>query len=180
MDELTLIEKCVKNDIKAQRILFDTWYHKMFNVALRYLNNREDAEDTVAVTFKKVFENINRFKFENTNCLGKWIVTITINESLRHLALKKPLEYKETMGIYDLQTYDYFDENIDFEILLELIRSMPDGYRVVFNLFVMEKYSHAEIAETLGVSVSTSKSQLFKARQYLIEKLKKMKIYEVG
>jgi RNA polymerase sigma-70 factor (ECF subfamily) len=144
------------------------------------LINKEDTEDVVAITFRKVFENINRFKPEGNGSLGKWIVTIAINEAIRHLSTRDTLVLYENYNSLDIQTQEDFDCDVDFEFLLTLIDQMPEGYRIVFNMYVMEKYTHAEIAEILGISISTSKSQLHKARGFLMKQLQKNKIYEMG
>lgn len=180
MEEAQLIAKCIANERNAQRMLFDLWYTRLFHAALRYLNNREDAEDAVSAAFARVFRNIHSFRNEGNGSLGKWMFKIVVNESLRILSFKKPLVFQESFTGSELEATEDIAGNIDFEFLLSMVNQMPDGYRIVFNLYVIENFNHNEIAEMLGISVSTSKSQLFKARQSLISQLKKLQTYEMG
>lgn len=175
MDDLTLIEECVKNNPKAQRALFDKFAPKMFAVCLRYAKDREQAEDVLQDGFVKVFSKLKEFKSEGS--FEGWIRRIMVNTALDQIR-----KNNKTLG--DINTDDVaykihdnehlVTDSLMAEDLLKLINAMPEGYKVVFNMFAIEGYSHAEIANTLGISENTSKSQYSRARAYLREKLEKV------
>ncbi len=151
----------------------------MFNISKRILVNNHDVEDVLIVSFTKVFDNIHRFEYRGEDSLDKWIKTIVINESIRLLNKGNQVIYNESMAEYE----KYMDENqiefdtVDTEQIYSIIENMPAGYRLVFNLFAVEGYTHKEISELLNISENTSKSQLRKARLYIIEKLDKTQNY---
>jgi RNA polymerase sigma-70 factor (ECF subfamily) len=180
LNERTLIKYCLEGNQLAQRQLFDAYFGKMFYVAMRYLSDKTDAEDVLAEAFKRIFAKLNNFRYDGEGSLGRWIKTIVINESLRALSQKKRLVYIEDLAVLKPEVDKQFDESLDMEYLMSEIQLLPDGYRVVFNLYVMENYTHPEIAEMLKISVSTSKTQLYKARQHLIKQLNKQREYELG
>ncbi len=138
-------------------------------VCLRYMKGREDAEDVLLEGFYKVFKNLKKFTYENDNAFYGWVKKIMVNEALMKLRKNKEIQIlaiNEDMDrdidvspLSDLHTAD----------LLNVIRTIPVGYRTVFNLYEVEGYSHQEISKKLGVSVGTSKSQLFKAKKQLRE-----------
>jgi RNA polymerase sigma-70 factor, ECF subfamily len=178
LEEKDLISKCIHRNARAHKLLFEKYHRKMYYVALRYLSNKEDAEDALTEAFIRILNKIGSFRYQGEGSLTKWIKTIVINESLRALTKKKRLVYQEDLKEVNIETDDDIEGNIDMEYLLSLVQSMPDGYKIVFNLYVVENYTHNEISELLGITVSTSKSQLYKARNYLMLQLKKQKIYE--
>jgi len=149
-------------------------------VACRYLSCKEDAEDALTEAFIRIFKNIGSFQYNGEGSLIKWMKTIVIHESLRIVERKKRIVYREEWGEEDILLTDDIEENIDMEYIISLVQSMPDGYRIVFSLYVIEGYCHKEIAALLGISVSTSKSQLFKARNYLMVQIHKLRMYEMG
>jgi RNA polymerase sigma-70 factor (ECF subfamily) len=164
----------------AQRQLFDAYFGKMFYVAMRYLSDKNDAEDVLAEAFSRIFAKLSNFCYDGEGSLGRWIKTIVINESLRALSKKQRLVYLDDLTVLKPEADEQFDDRIDMEYLMSAIQSLPDGYRVVFNLFVLENYTHPEISEMLNISVSTSKTQLYKARQHLIKQFNKQREYEMG
>jgi RNA polymerase sigma factor (sigma-70 family) len=180
LEEKELILRFLNHKTEAQKLLFEKYYRKMYCVAFRYLSVREDAEDALVEAFVRILNNINSFRYNGEGSLEGWIKTIVINESLRNLSKKKRIVYQEDMNETNIESDEDIEGNIDMKYLLTLVESMPQGYRIVFNLYVVEAYSHKEISELLDISVSTSKSQLYKARHYLILQLKKQKIYEMG
>lgn len=174
MDDATLIKECVKGNAKAQRFLFDKFAPKMLTVCIRYAKNKSDAEDVLQDAFIKVFNKINEFKKEGS--LEGWIRRIMVNTSLDQI--RKNIKFSNDTDLeavsYKLENNDFTFENLVSEDLLKLINSMPNGYRVVFNMFAIEGYSHQEIASTLGVTENTSKSQYLRARNFLKKELEKI------
>lgn len=170
-----LIEECRKGSKKAFRELYRKYASVMLGICARYSNNINDAEDILQEGFMKVFNKIGSFRSEGS--FEGWIKRIMINTAINHY--HKNLKHHHHVDINDIQEKlpDDEDEKIDPElpvskdIILAIVQNMPEGYKFVFNMFVFEGYSHAEIAKKLGVSVNTSKTQLFKARQYLQKKI---------
>ena len=169
-----LIKHCRTGNQLAQSILFDANYKQMYNLSMRILANHHDVEDVLIVSFTKVFSNIRKFDYRGENSLNKWIKTIVINESIRYVNAKNRIKYDDDLPEYELSTaIDQGLEDIDIEQVYSIIETMPAGYRMVFNLFALEGYSHKEIAELLNITENTSKSQLRKARMHIIEKISK-------
>ncbi len=173
MDDATLIFECTKENAKAQRILFDKYSKKMFAVCMRYAKNAQQAEDVLQDGFVKVFSNIKNFKQEGS--LEGWIRRIMVNTSLDQIRKNEKFsnDYSLDDVGYKIQNNDFIIENLQAEDLLNIIKKMPNGYKVVFNMFAIEGYSHSEIAENLGVSESTSKTQYLRARLYLKDQIEK-------
>jgi RNA polymerase sigma-70 factor (ECF subfamily) len=174
MDDATLIKECVKGNAKAQRFLFDKFAPKMLTVCIRYAKYKSDAEDVLQDAFIKVFNKISEFK--NEGSLEGWIRRIMVNTSLDQI--RKNSKFSNDTDLeavsYKLENNDFTFENLISEDLLKLINSMPNGYRIVFNMFAIEGYSHQEIASTLGVTENTSKSQYLRARSFLKKELEKI------
>ncbi len=174
MDEALLVSECVKGNARAQRELFDKFARKMMTVCLRYSKNTEQAEDVLQDGFVKVFFKLKDYKGEGS--LEGWIRRIMVNTALDQI--RKDLKFSNNSSFddvgYKLNYNDFTFENLVAEDLMKMVQSMPNGYRMIFNLFAIEGYSHAEIAETLGISENTSKSQYSRARAYLKERLEKM------
>lgn len=173
MDDSTLIKECVNGNARAQRLLFDKFARKMFSVCLRYAKNEEQAEDVLQDGFVKVFVKLKDFK--NEGSLEGWIRRIMVNTALDQIR-KNSKQLGDTniddVG-YKIENNDFIVENMMAEDLMKMVQAMPDGYKVVFNMFAIEGYSHSEIADTLGISENTSKSQYSRARAYLRERLEK-------
>ena len=167
MDDLTLVNECAKGNSKAQRALFDKFAPKMLAVCQRYLRNNQEAEDVLQDGFVKVFQKIVDFKMEGS--LEGWIRRIVVNTALdtirRNKKLLDDVQVEEVQ--YKVSFTDHQFDGMDLAQLMKLINEMPDGYRVVFNMFAIEGYSHKEIADTLGVTENTSKSQYSRARAFL-------------
>ncbi|MCH2223191.1 MAG: RNA polymerase sigma factor [Crocinitomicaceae bacterium] len=175
MDELTIVDKCVEGDQMAQRKLFEMFAPKMLGVCLRYAKNREQAEDVLQDGFVKVFTKIKAYKKEGS--LEGWIRRIMVNTSLDQI--RKNAKFMNNVSMNDIDYKVEFDgqilSSLMEEDLLNLIKDMPVGYRMVFNMFAIEGYSHKEIAEKLSISENTSKSQYSRAKAYL-----RIKIEELG
>jgi RNA polymerase sigma-70 factor (ECF subfamily) len=163
-----LIEECRKGNSRAQFSLYNQYSKAMYNVAYRMLNNREDAEDILQETFVDCFRKINSFRFEST--FGAWLKRILINKCINHLQRKK-IDLTLTD---DLPTNIYEDEDetvYDISKIINSIGMLPDGYRVILSLYLLEGYDHSEIAQILGISESTSKSQYSRAKEKLRSQL---------
>ncbi|MCF8416596.1 MAG: sigma-70 family RNA polymerase sigma factor [Crocinitomicaceae bacterium] len=171
MDDTTLVIECVKGNPRAQRMLFDRFSSKMLGVCLRYAKDSEQADDILQDGFVKVFTKLKDFK--NAGSLEGWIRRVMVNTALDQIRKNgKTLGDVSVEDVqYKIENNDHIAEQLMAEDLLKLINSMPDGYKVVFNMFAIEGYTHNEIADTLGISESTSKSQYSRARAYLRERI---------
>jgi RNA polymerase sigma factor (sigma-70 family) len=173
--EEQLVKACQKADPKAQKRVYEKYASKMMAICKRYLPDEMEAEDVMIDGFMKVFDKINTFKLEGS--FEGWIKRIMVNEALMCLRSKK----KEGFSIgLDQIGYDeepqYSESNLGVEELMKIIEMLPTGFRTVFNLYAIEGYSHAEIAEELNISEGTSKSQLSRARVILQNMVNKQEI----
>lgn len=173
MTEYELIKGCLKQDISCQRTLFEQLSGKMYTVCLRYANDHMEAEDMLQDGFIRVFNNLHQFKFEGS--FEGWVRRVVVNCALKHLQ-KKRIQFTELKESYFENTSEesYAFSNLGEEELLKLIGQLPDGYRIVFNLNVIEGYSHEEIGKMLHIQPSTSRSQLVKARKMLQNQIVQM------
>ncbi len=173
-EDTTLVQACLKGDPRAQKALFEKFAAKMFAVCLRYMSNHDDAQDALQDGFVKVFSKLIDFK--NEGVLEGWIRRVIVNTCLD--AIRKNAKTKFDVSLDDVSyKLDYIDtgmEHLEVEELMKLIQSMPNGYRIVFNLYAIEGYTHKEIGERLGVNENTSKSQYLRARAFLRERLEKI------
>lgn len=164
--EEQLVRACQKADPRAQRRVYEKYSSKMLGVCYRYVHDDFEAEEIMVEGFVKVFERISQFKLEGS--FEGWIRRIMVNEALMYLRSKKRMGWE--VG-YDDVIYEpspqQFNTDLEVEDLLSIIEKLPTGYRTVFNLYAIEGYSHEEIAKTLGITESTSKSQLHRARALL-------------
>lgn len=174
MEDTLLVKECAKGSSKAQRALFDKFAPKMMAVCLRYVKGKQEAEDVLQDGFVKVFQKIVEFKMEGS--LEGWIRRIMVNTALDSIRKNKKLlddiQVEEVQ--YKVSFTDHGFDEMHVQVLQDLIEAMPDGYRVVFNMFAIEGYSHKEIADTLGVTENTSKSQYSRARAFLRTQLEKL------
>lgn len=170
----TLIEQCKKGNRNDQYRFFQLYADHVFRVCLRYMGNKPEAEDCVSRTFLNVFNNMIYVSFENEKMLLAWMRKIAVNECL--MSLRKKVKNMDVFveGEPIIDDKQDFLSNIEASYLLEIIQSLPVGYRTVFNLYAIEGYTHEEIGQQLGIAIGTSKSQLNRARSLLQEKLKKM------
>lgn len=143
----------------------------MMGVCLRYMRNQEDAEDVLLEGFYKVFSNLENFSYESEIAFFGWVKRIMVNESLMKLRKNRDIQILAINEDLDEEVDISPLEGLNTSYLLRLIQSIPIGYRTVFNLYEIEGYSHEEIAQKLSISKGTSKSQLFKAKKLLREKL---------
>lgn len=170
MNEAELINNCKKQLAASQKLLYDTYANKMLSVCMRYINDKAEAEDVLQEGFIKIFANINHFRSEGS--FEGWMRRIFVNTALSALRVKQ-IKFAENMDHhlnYSQVEPSVFDK-IGAQEIFELIRSLPNGYRIVFNLFAIEGYSHKEIGEMLNITESTSRTQFLKARNTLKEKI---------
>ena len=142
----------------------------MYNICIRMLRNKVDSEDILQEAFVKAFRNLDSFRTGSP--FGPWLKRIVINSCIDFLKKRKLIFADDELEIADITDADSEKMDIDPAIIHEAIKELPDGARVVFNLFILENYKHKEIADMLGISESTSKSQYQRARSILQEKLK--------
>lgn len=176
LNEEKLIERCLANNRHAQEFLYNQHYQDLYIIAMRYLSDHHDAEDAITLAFTKTYTNLNKFTFQGQGSLGKWIRTILINESIKLLKKRKLINFKEDLQYLNIQTdsANGLEQMLAAE-LITLIERLPTGYRTIFNLFIIEGYTHKAIAELLHISESTSKTQLKKARSSLMNSINKEK-----
>ena len=180
-----LVEGCKKKDRQAQKELYERFSPVLFGIALRYTGNRDDAQDLLHDGFLKIFDKINKYNF--TGSFEGWIKQVFINFVIDWLKKKKHVEYRDEIRN---ESYNELVDNnfntleeselskLKIEILLKMIDKLPPAYKLVFNMYVFEGYSHKEIGEFLGISENTSKSNYSRAKQKLrnlIEKYLKTK-----
>ena len=164
-----LIEDCRKGNGKAQSKLYHQYARAMYNLAYRILNNREDAEDILQETFVDCFRNLDSFRFEST--FGAWLKKILINKCINHIKRKKiDLELCENLPVDVAEEEE--DAVYDTGKIFKGIETLPDGYRIILTLYLLEGYDHTEISQILGITESTSKSQYSRAKEKLRTLLK--------
>jgi RNA polymerase sigma factor (sigma-70 family) len=170
-----LIDGCKDGDQKAQFQIYKLYYKAMYNTSLRIVNDTMEAEDIMQESFLSAFEKIETYS--GTVSFGAWLKKIVINRSLDALNKKKAVfeDIESHIGIRDESQDDserYQEIDIRVEEVKEAIERLPDGYRVILSLYLLEGYDHDEIAEILSINSSTSRSQLSRAKQKLIGELK--------
>lgn len=179
--EQDIISACIDNDSRAQKILFENYAPKMLGVCARYCSNMEDAKDALHEGFIKVFQRIENFK--GTSTLETWMTRLMINTSIDHFKKStKYLHFEDSEKVHEYGNDDtsYIlnledEEEVRLSDLHKIIAQLPDGYKMVFNLYAIEGYSHNDIAKELKISTGTSKSQLARARM-MLKKLVKEQI----
>lgn len=165
--EQDIIKGCVAGKREFQKKLYETHAGKMFFVCIRYCKNREEAEDILQEGFIKVFKYISSFKFEGS--FEGWVRRIMVNTAIEHIRKNKQahaFEDVENIVEHPESTLN-ITGRLDEKELVRMVHMLPDGYRTVFNMYVIEGYSHKEIAGMLGIAEGTSKSQLSKAKEFL-------------
>lgn len=170
LTEEELLEGCRKGKASSQRGLYDRLAPKMLGVCLRYIKDREEAEHVMIGGIVKVFEKLDQFKSEGS--FEGWVRRIIVNDCLMYIRKNRNMSLQTDIETAtDSPNLSIMEDALDKEDLLKLIGELPVGYRTVFNLYAIEGYSHAEIAEQLDISENTSKSQLSRARKWLQTRL---------
>ena len=171
--EAQLIVALKRGESRAHKVVYERFSGKMLAVCTRYCANRDDAEEVMLDGFMRVFEKIEQFREEGS--FEGWIRRVMVTESLMFLRKAKQWRQEVPMDEVTIEPdYEWADTAVNENDLMRLVNQLPDGYRTVFNLYAIEGYAHAEIAEMLGISEGTSKSQLSRARMMLQANLKKM------
>lgn len=166
-----LIEEVVAGNRRSFGILYKKYEQQLYAVCLRYASNRNDAQDMFQEGLIRLFKNLNKYDSNKGEFLP-WAKRVMVNVCLNKLRSQKSTP--PTLGLEIVQLTQFDESIIDrlsFREMVALIQQIPDGYRSVFNLYVMDGYSHAEIAEKLEISVGTSKSQLSKAKKYIAKRI---------
>lgn len=170
-----LIINCKKNDAKAQSQIYKLFSSKLFSLCLKYSKNYAEAQDNLQDAFVTIFKKIDQFSHKGS--LEGWMKRITINTALQRY---------RSVGVFDIVNEDQIEDvaveinedSVSLDFLLGIIQDLPDRYRLVFNLYVLDDYSHKEIADMLDISTGTSKSNLARARMILKEKIEYYKSRE--
>ncbi len=170
--EKELLRQIKKGDAEARYLVYKRYIRYLSAVCSRYISNDEDIKDVLQESFLKIFSTIDTFAYQGEGSLKAWMSRIVLNESLKWLKQNQRLELTELSDKeLDIPNDDPDTEGVPTDVIYQLIRSLPDGYRTVFNLYVIEEKSHREIADILGIKESSSASQLHHAKAMLAEKI---------
>ncbi len=170
-----LLDGCCRGDRLYQKQLYELFYGKMMSVCLRYAKDHEEAKDMLNEGFMKVFKNIQKYKA--THSLESWIRRIMINNAIDHYRkYKKHRNQIDITEVYDYSNDETISSDLSVQEIMKLIQKLSPAYKTVFNLYVVDGYNHREIAEKLGISEGTSKSNLSKARAKLQQMIKSAQI----
>lgn len=172
MDLNQLINDCKDNDRKAQEQLYRLYSSKLFSVCLKYSRNYIEAQDNLQDGFLLIFNKIEQYSFKGS--FEGWLKRVMINHVLQQYRTQTFLSLVNE-DVADDADLEIDDDMVSLEFLLKIVQELPDRYRLVFNLYVNDDYSHAEIAEMLSITVGTSKSNLSRARMILKEKIEQHK-----
>lgn len=170
-----LIQKCKKNDTKAQSEIYKLYSSKLFSICLKYSRNYVEAEDSLQESFLTIFDKIAQFKDKGS--FEGWIKRITINTVLQRYRDKSVINLVNE-DIKDDKEVVIEDTELSLDFLLKIVQELPDRYRLVFNLYVLDDYSHKEIASLLNITVGTSKSNLSRAKKLLKDQIENYRLNE--
>ena len=175
----SLVSGCKAMDRKAQEKLYQLTASKMLGVCMRYTNNRAEAEDILQTGFVRVFTRMDSYRSEGA--FEGWIRKIMVNTAIESFRRNKRMVQAEDIQELAEENAPGFDvDELAYADLLNIVQQLPAGYKIVFNMYAIEGYSHREIAEALDISESTSKSQLLRAREWLKKRIKLLEggVYE--
>jgi RNA polymerase sigma factor (sigma-70 family) len=165
-NEGELIKGCVRRERSAQKHLYETFSSKMYTLCCRYVKDSMEAEDVLVTAFTKILDRIDQYKGEGS--FEGWIRRVVVNEALTYLRRNRSMYIETELEAADREPdYQNISDHLEAEDLMNMIQELPAGYRIVFNLYAIDGYSHKEIADQLNISENTSKSQLSRARVYL-------------
>lgn len=172
-DEEQMLRKARNGDNVALKRLYSQNVRYLTAMCSRYLCNDEDIKDVLQESFIKIFSSLDDFEYRGRGSLKAWMGRITLNETLKHIKANSRLDIVDMEGEkFEASDDDLITDQIPSEVLHRFIQELPDGYRTVFNLYVIDDKSHKEIAQILGIKQSTSASQLHKAKAMLARKIK--------
>ncbi|MBB4118355.1 MAG: RNA polymerase sigma factor [Mesonia hippocampi] len=170
MDLPELIKQCQAQNLKAQEQVYRLFAHKLFGVSLKYARNRQEAEDNLQDAFITIFKKIHQFKHKGS--FEGWMKRIVVNTALqRYRSSGKVFQLVNEEKIPEIPEENLDHEQYSLEFLLKIVQELPNRYRMVFNLYTLDGYSHKEIAELMNISEGTSKSNLARARKILQQKI---------
>ncbi|MBU0763911.1 MAG: sigma-70 family RNA polymerase sigma factor [Bacteroidetes bacterium] len=172
LHEEQIITRCKKNERKAQKMLYDRYASCLLAMAMRYVYDKAEAEDILQESFLKIFTKIRQF--EGKGSFEGWMKRIVVNTAIGNY--RKNIKHYHHQDIEEVRETDFtefiiYDTEFTGEELFGIIRELPEGYRMVFNLYTIEGYKHKEIADMLGIDIATSKSQFSRARKLIQKKL---------
>lgn len=169
-----LIESCLQGDSLAYKELYQRYSRAMFNTCLRFLDNTAEAEDVLQESFIEAFKNLGRFEYRTS--FGGWLKQICVNRSINQLKKRRInwVDMEQVAGYDSAEELPYDETELEYKVesVKKAIMRLPDGYRTVLNLYLLEGYDHEEIAEILNVAESTTRSQFIRAKQKLLQLLK--------
>jgi len=171
-NETKLIQRAAKQNREAQHVLYELHAPKMLSICRYYIKDVHQAEEVMLNGFFKVFKYLKTFK--NKGSFEGWIRRIMVREAISFLRQKKNIEFATEDDYLDHDYSNNIKSNIEVAEIQQLIDTLPESYKIVFIMYAIEGYKHAEIAELLNITEGTSKSQLFKARQMLQKKIKEL------
>jgi len=171
-DEAKLIKNCLRKNPDAQRYLYEKYKVKWFMICLRYSRSKPEAEDMLQEGLISIFNSLRQFNAKKA-AFSTWSSKVMVNAALQNLRKWKKLDYQDDIDSHTNLVMHQEDayEKLGAKELMTIVQGLPEGYRVVFNLYVVEGYKHKEIADMLGISENTSKSQLRKAKIMLRNQL---------
>jgi len=170
-----IIDQCREGSQKAQFQLYKLYYRPMFSICMRLINNATEAEDVMQEAFLNAFTKIDSYKGEVS--FGAWLKRIVINRSLDYLKKRKVKFEEINEKTNQLPDYQMEIKEVNMDVIKDAIQNLPDGYRVVLSLFLIEGYDHEEISEILGISNSNSRTQYLRAKNKLRELLKDREVF---
>lgn len=176
-EEKEIIRLAIENNRYAQQKIYTQFSSKMLSVCRQYIKDIHQAEDIMITAFMKVFTNLKNF--QHNGSFEGWIRRIMVNECISHIRVQKKVVFIEEENFSE-DSFNNIESQFSLEDIQFLIDSLPDGYKMIFNLYAIEGYKHQEIASMLGINEGTSKSQLSHARKILKEQIIKLKNYSNG
>lgn len=175
-NEQILVSRLLHKEETAWKELFEAHSGSLAYICSRYIIDRDQVNDVLQNSFIKMFRSIDSFEYRGNGSLKAWITRITVNESLQQIKQNSDFKITDENDIPDIEMEEPDLDEISQQEIMEMIRTLPDGYRTVFNLFVFEEKSHKEIAEILGIAENSSASQFHRAKSMLARKIKEYKM----
>lgn len=170
--ETHLIGLVKRGDHTAMKTVYSTYIRYLTAVCSRYILNDEDVKDVLQESFLKIFSGISSFEYRGKGSLKGWLTKVVVNEALKFLQRHNSIRFVEISEQHDQSDPDTDIDTLPSSIIHSMIRELPDGYRTIFNLYVIEGKTHREIASMLNIKESTSASQLHRAKAMLAAKIK--------
>ena len=176
-EEKEIIRLAIENNRSAQQKIYVQFSSKMLSVCRQYVKDIHQAEDIMMTAFMKVFSNLKNF--QHNGSFEGWIRRIMVNECISHIRVQKKVSFIEDENYFE-ESFNNIESRFSVDDIQFLIDSLPDGYKIIFNLYAIEGYKHKEISSMLGITEGTSKSQLSHARKMLKEQIRALKNYSNG